>query len=440
MTTVWRLKSKEDRRFRGGHPWVYSNELQGSPKGLAPGAPVELCDAGGNFLARGYGNPASLIAFRALSRNSGEAEPHRPAAVREKLRSALGLRKQLGLVAPKASGPGAPKASDGNDASFRLCHGEADELPGLIIDCYRLDSGARVFAVQAHTAGADQWMPAIEEILAPLAAEELGVSGDAFGVVLRNDLPIRKLEGLTEEEPRRLRGPSEEALARAHLRVRSAVPGAKPVSFFADLLEGQKTGFFLDQGANVALAIDRVRGLRPAKGDRLRVLDLCCYVGQWGTQLAAAFGGKVDVLAVDASERALELARANVESQPGAKFEALRGDALHDLGPLEAGRFDLVISDPPGLIKSRRDQPQGKHAYLQLNTQAMRVLRPGGALVTCSCSALFEEEEFLSTLTKAAQRGNRVIRWVARGAQGPDHPMLTAFPEGRYLKCWIGWG
>ena len=419
MTTTWRLKAKEDRRFRAGHPWVYSNELQGSPKGIEPGAPIELCDAGGSFLARGYGNPASLIAFRALSRDPGEAAPHSPESVREKLRSALALRRRLGL----------------EELSFRLCHGEADELPGLVIDCYRLDSGARVFAVQAHTAGADRW---IAEIGAILGSLELG----EHAIVVRNDLGIRKLEGLAEEEPRVLRELKGD-LTRARIRVKG--PGSKPTLFFADLVNGQKTGFFLDQGANVALALERLRGLAPKEGrlrdvgdGRLRVLDLCCYVGQWGAQCAAAFGGKVDVLAVDASERALEFARANVEAQEGARFEALKGDVLRDLAQLETGRFDLVVADPPALIKSRRDHPQGKHAYLQLNTQALRLVRPGGGVVSCSCSGLLEEEEFLATLTKAAQRNSRVIRWVARGAQGPDHPMLSAFPEGRYLKCWVG--
>jgi 23S rRNA (cytosine1962-C5)-methyltransferase len=141
---------------------------------------------------------------------------------------------------------------------------------------------------------------------------------------------------------------------------------------------------------------------------------------------------------VDASRPALDLARLNVEAQ-GAKFDELRGDVLTDLASLPEGGFDLVISDPPALIKSRKDIPVGKHAYLQLNTQALRLVRVGGAIVTASCSGLLPEDDFLAALNKAATRNRRRVHWVGRGTQSPDHPIVTEFPEGRYLKCWIGW-
>jgi 23S rRNA (cytosine1962-C5)-methyltransferase len=205
------------------------------------------------------------------------------------------------------------------------------------------------------------------------------------------------------------------------------------------LVDGQKTGFFLDQAYNVQLAAKLLSSLGKK---RLRILDLCCYVGQWSTQLSNVFkahGATVEVLAVDGSAKALEFAQQNVSRQ-GAKFEALKGDVLKDLATLEPASFDLIISDPPALIQGRKEIPQGTHAYLQLNTQAMRLLGVGGGLVACSCSALLEEESFLATLSKAASRNQRRIQWVGRGTQAPDHPMLSEFPEGRYLKCFVGVG
>jgi 23S rRNA (cytosine1962-C5)-methyltransferase len=145
----------------------------------------------------------------------------------------------------------------------------------------------------------------------------------------------------------------------------------------------------------------------------------------------------VEILSVDASKTALDFAQKNVEAQ-GAQFERLKTDVLKGLEGLPSQSFDLVISDPPALIKSRKEIPQGTHAYLQLNTQVFRVVKPGGAVVCCSCSALLEEEIFTQTLAKAARRNQVQVRWVGRGGPSPDHPVLAEFPEGRYLKCWVG--
>src|SRR5262249_32659848 len=154
-------------------------------------------------------------------------------------------------------------------------------------------------------------------------------------------------------------------------------------------------GFFLDQAGNVELAIARLGRLKPQKG-ALKILDLCCYVGQWGAQLSRHFraqGLEVEVTGVDSSRAALELAAQNVEAQ-GARVTSLKGEVVKDLEALPEHALDLVVSDPPALVKGRKDLPAGKHAYLQLNTQAMRVLRPGGGIVSCSCSGLLEEEDF----------------------------------------------
>lgn len=425
--SVWRLRSGADKRFRAGHPWVYSNELCESPKGLEPGALVELRDAAGKFLARGYGNPQSLIAFRAVTRDEANIQPLAPEAVTSTLLRAGELRAALGLQA----------------VSHRLCFGEADGLPGWVVDRYRLAVG-QVFVVQAHTAGMDRLTPALLQILetytAEMAKRYSEPSWQQTAVVLRNDLSVRKLEGLLEEDPRLLKEVPGMVLSPARILVRSASSGA-PIEFRVDLLQGQKTGFFLDQAGNIELAISRLRTVGgSATSQVVRVLDLCCYVGQWGTQFARAFGKmglRVEVVAVDASNRALELAKENIEAE-GGSCEILRGDVLKDLGQLAERSFDLVISDPPALIKSRKDIPAGTHAYLQLNTQVFRLIRQGGAVICCSCSGLLGEDEFLKSLSKAAYRNGRLTQWIGRGGPAPDHPLLLEFPEGRYLKAWIG--
>ena len=412
--TVWRLKSGSDRRFRGGHPWVYSNELQESPKGIEPGGGVELCDAGGKFLARGYGNPASLIAFRTLSRDPSELNPLSTEGILWRLQRAQQLRKAVGI----------------DRYSHRLCFGEADQLPGLIIDLYKTGKN-QVIAVQAHTAGMDLALPQVLEALEKLFTEEWPHTA----VVLRNDLSVRKLEGVEEKPAEVIKPLKQLTLEDCAIDIAGAQPGSV-LKFHTDLVEGQKTGFFLDQSANISLLARSVQGW----SGKVKILDLCSYVGQWGAKLAASLktaGAKVHVVAVDASKNALDFSKKNVEAQ-GAQFESIRGDVLNDLEKLPAKEFDIIISDPPAFIKGRKAIPQGTHAYLQLNTQVFRMIKPGGFVAACSCSALLEEEEFLKTLTKAAHRNQVQMSWFARGTQAPDHPVLAEFPEGRYLKAWFG--
>jgi 23S rRNA (cytosine1962-C5)-methyltransferase len=424
----WRIRSGADRRFRAGHPWVYSNELASSPKGISPGDTVELQDAGGRFLALGYGNPHSLIAFRALTRNGEVADPFSTEFILSSLMKASLLREGAGLAG----------------FSHRLCFGEGDGIPGLIIDRYflgnKLSATAQVFVVQAHSAGADRIAKKIEDVLAKFTEKSPAVSWAQTGIVLRNDLGVRKLEGLEEEAPKLLKeiGGAKLDLTRALIRIRSASKPSEALVFETDLFTGQKTGFFLDQAANVEL------GVRLAsqffRGRTIRILDLCCYVGQWGSQLASAFaaaGHASEVTFVDASQAALDRAKANGE-RSGAKASIFKGDVLTDLPELGKTGFDLVVCDPPALIKGRKDIPQGKHAYLTLNTQALKLVRPGGMIISCSCSALLEEETLVEVLAKAAERNQVDVKWISRGSQATDHPMRAEFPEGRYLKAWFG--
>jgi 23S rRNA (cytosine1962-C5)-methyltransferase len=427
---IWRLKKGMDRRFHAGHPWVYSNELSESPKGIEPGAVVELRDPGGDFLALGYGNPKSLISFRVLDRSpeaQKEENPYSEHFIHRKLAHAYSLRRKMGLVS----------------ASFRLCYGEGDFIPGLIIDRY-LTAKGQVFVIQAHTAGADRMLKARPKALEMLTSEMDDSDWDQTGIVVNNELGIRVLEGLESEKVKVVRELKGDSLSPTQILVAPAWGKGKPLAFDVDLIKGQKTGFFLDQAYNVQLAVQKFAQspefVGPG-GKPIRILDLCCYVGQWGSQLTRAFreqGMVVEIAAVDASQQAVDFAVKNMERE-GARVTGLRGDVMTDLASLDPKFFDIVICDPPALIKGRKDIPQGKHAYLQLNTQVFRLVRPGGAVISCSCSALLEEEDFLAALGKAARRNEVEVQWIARGVQASDHPMLVEFPEGRYLKSMLGW-
>jgi 23S rRNA (cytosine1962-C5)-methyltransferase len=417
---TWRLRPGLDRRFKAGHPWVYSNELSESPKGIEPGEAIELRDQAGKFLARGYGHPGSLIAFRTVSRDEAEAEPLSRKGLLERLKTARRFRESLGFA----------------NTSYRLCFAEADRLPGVIIDRYRLNNSpvTQCFAVQLQTAGAD----CLREPLIGALEELCGEEWKNTVVVLRNDIGIRKLDGLEDQSPLVVKNVPGVALEDAAFLVWRS--GEESALFRADLLNGQKTGFFLDQTANVGLATSRLLPRFEGRRDTIRVLDLCCYVGQWGSSFARSLkarGYSVHVTGVDASASALAFAARNVESA-GASFEAVKGDVLRDLEALPSASYDVVISDPPAFIKGRKDLPTGTHAYLQLNTQAFRVLKRGGGVVSCSCSALMNEDDFLQTVAKAARRNGVFAQWVGRGSQAPDHPVLAEFPEGRYLKGWVG--
>jgi 23S rRNA (cytosine1962-C5)-methyltransferase len=430
-TKIWRLKRGSDRRVRAGHPWVYSNELQVSPKGIEPGEKITLLDAGGKFLAHGYGNPASLIAFRVVTRAEDDTSWDSVAVLTKRLRAAWNLRTALGANTPSTA------------TSFRWMFGEGDDFPGLVIDVYKTGQSAAeaktVVVVQAHTAGVDRILPNVLQAIEEIAKPE--------GVVLRNDVSHRKQEGIPIEEPKVLGKVSADG---EWIRVRSADARAAEdavVLFNVDLVRGQKTGFFLDQSENIGQFLDlflraQAAGLslKGTKSGPLKILDLCCYVGQWSSQItaaAAARGLKTEVLLVDASARALGFAKANVE-KAGGTAEVFEADVLQDLPKLVDLAFDIVVCDPPALIPGRKDIPTGKPAYLKLNTEAFRLLGKGGWMVTCSCSQLLEEEEFAHQVSKASLRNQKEMRWLARGTQALDHPLKLEFPEGKYLKMWIG--
>ncbi len=439
--TIWKLKSGCDRRLRKGHPWVFSNELQHSPKGVKPGALVEVQDVRGNFLARGYGNPQSLISFRALSWNEEDKNPLDIFYLCSALVASYQRRRLCGL-----------------SNSFRLCYSEVDNMPGLIIDYYRLsgDQG-QVFAIQVLTAGMSEALVRLDEFIKLFleqVQDEFLYDWDKTAIVKRNDVQIRSLEGLEVEAPAYIHQPFKMDLTSVLIDIDAITVGQK-LELKVDLLNGQKTGFFLDQSANISCLGAHLKKtwLHKNKNEVIRIVDLCCHLGQWAAQisfLAKDLGFKVEALLVDASEEALKIAKENVEAQ-GAQVEVLKADILEDF-KYEAGRsqfvlhastgkeikdFDIVVCDPPAFIKNKKHLPTGQHAYLKLNTFAFAMAKSAGLVVSCSCSGLLTEDDFSQILEKSLRRSLKQGYVLARGQHAADHPVRLQFPEGRYLKMWL---
>ncbi len=383
MRTV-KLKKKEERRILRGHPWVFSNELQVVPADAAPGELVDVADFSGAFIGRGYINPHSLIAVRLLTRHRDEIDE---AFFAKRIGRARDLRSILGF-----------------GESFRAVFSEGDGLPGLIVDRY-----GDTLVVQSLTAGIDRLFDAVIGALRSVY--------DPKTVVLRNDVAVRELEGLAQEK-KVLFGDPTGVLAFEESGIR----------YQADALEGQKTGFFFDQRENRLALKDLVRGRR--------TLDCFCYVGA-GALSAARFGA-AEVIGIDSSDRAVKNAEANaLLNGLAASFRC--GDVFEELRDFEKRkeRFGCIILDPPAFVKSRAKIREARKGYKEINLRALRLLEPGGILVTCSCSHHVDEELFREMLIDASFSAGRQARLLEMRSQARDHPMILAAPETRYLKCAI---
>ncbi|MGZ3796734.1 MAG: class I SAM-dependent rRNA methyltransferase, partial [Pseudobdellovibrionaceae bacterium] len=356
---IWKLRPGADKRIRGGHPWVFSNELASSPKGIGLGAFVELQDARGDFLARGYGNPHSLISFRAVSFNAEEREPLGFRSLSQKVLHSWHVRKNAGFR-----------------GSFRMSFGEADFLPGLVLDYYLIEQNGKqgqVFAAQLVTAGLDKALQDAAVFFKLLVEEAQALNLTKLGwaetaVVLRNDVNVRKLEGLEVQEPRTLKSIEGIHLEKVDILLNSASDEGV-IRMQCDLAGGQKTGFFLDQTQNIFQAVQLFKNWAKAhpelKSQPLKILDLCCYVGHWATQITRALkslGFEVEVHLADVSEPALQFAKLNAERE-GAKVTVHKVDVLEGLDKFTGRSFDIIIADPPAFIKAKKDIPTGRHAY-----------------------------------------------------------------------------
>ena len=386
MTTTVRLAPNQDRRVRGGHCWVFSNELATDVASLPPGGAVTVEDARGRYLGTGYANPNSLIAVRLLTRDPAD-DIDSVAFYQRRIQAAAALRA---AVLPQRR-------------SYRMVAAEADFLPGLIIDRYNT-----VAAVQIGTLGL--------EVRKELLRAALEATGLLQGAVLRDQNSARRLEGLPIGEPSvwfgevPLHSPFEE----------------NGVKLLADLRHGQKTGFFFDQADNRAAAFAMARG---------RVLDVYANTGAWG--IGALLHGADEAVAIEINANTCALIAENAAyNGVAARHQVLQGDAWEQMTALRAQhqRFDAVYLDPPAFAKSRKTAGVALRAYRDHNGLAMQLVKPGGLLFTSSCSHHIDEQRFFEEILDAAGRAQRGLRLLRRGGQAPDHPILPAVPETRYLK------
>lgn len=379
------LSRGEDRRVRGGHPWIFSNEVEEWEGDVEDGGLAHVADSRGAFLGIAYVNRHSLICARLLTRGRDEIDA---AFFIKRLERAKRLRETCY--------PG--------EAAARMVYGESDQLPGLVVDRY-----GDYLAVQVLTRGIEARMDYVREALEHVFSPK--------GAVFVGDSPLRELEGLT------LRreiwwGDVPERIA--------VTVGGLPLE--VDIIGGQKTGLFLDQRENRRRAETRAAGRR--------ALDCFSYQGEWAMHMAR--GGASSVLAIDSSEPALTLARANAERAGFAdRITFRRGAAFDELRSLErAGeKFGIVVVDPPALIKSRRHIAAGERGYRELNRTAIGLLEEDGILVSCSCSHHLDDAMFRQVLLEAARLARRPMRVLDWAGESPDHPQLLAVPETHYLKC-----
>jgi 23S rRNA (cytosine1962-C5)-methyltransferase len=381
-----RLKPREEKRLHAGHLWVFSNEVDTARTPLSafePGAACRVVAANDRFLGYGYVNPHALICARILGRNP-DYPPGKSLLV-HRLQVALALRERL-YAQPY----------------YRLAYGEADGLPGLVLDRY-----GDVVVCQIGTAGMEALKPAIAA-----AVQKVIAPGT---LIWKNDSGARELEGLPSYVETAFGPTVTEAIVPEH-GVRHVVP----------MGQGQKTGWFYDQSVNRGALLKYVQGAR--------VLDVFSYLGAWG--LAAAKAGASEVVCVDSSGPALELLQ-RTAAENALPVRTEKSDAFDALAALRAAgeKFDVVVVDPPAFVKRRKDFPKGQAAYRKLNQMAMQVLARDGILVSCSCSHHFGQDDLMQAIQQAARHVDRYAQVIEVGGQAPDHPIHPAIPETRYLKA-----
>lgn len=381
------LKPREDKRIRSGHLWIFSNEIAGVEGAVDVGDTVLVRDARGHLLGTGYMNPHSLIAVRLVSRSKVEMSRE---FLAKRIAAALEYRERIR--------PG--------DHAYRAVYGDADLLPGLIVDRY-----GDCLVVQSLTAGIERRLDAVIDVLVELLSPR--------AIVIRNDSPMRAYEGLAIEK--------RVALGKVDGPVSIEQDGHR---FLVDVVDGQKTGFFLDQRDNRRSTVSLARGAD--------VLDCCSYTCAWSVY--AASGGAASITAIDTSAPALGLGRRNLEvNRAFDRANLVKGDVFKELAKMSRSRrlFGLVILDPPAFAKSRKRVREALKAYRTVNRLALSVTRRGGHLATSKCSHLVDRESFENALVGAAREAGRRARVVDVRGQAPDHPVVLGFSETDYLTCVI---
>ncbi len=389
-----KVSSRGVARLTGGHVWVYRSDIADAP-GVPPGSAVRVTDPRGKFLGTALYSNSSQIAIRMLSRDEVADVP---ALIAERIRKAIAYRKDL----------------VSNTDAYRVVFSEADFLPGLIVDRY-----SDVVSVQVLTQAMDA--EPVRTAVVKTLAEELKPGG----IVERVDGRIRELEQLPPRKSGLWWGEKNSTVI-----TMNSGPGMGEttggVRFHYDGLEGQKTGAFLDQRENYAAAARYARG---------EALDVFCYQGGFALHLATRCSS---VTGVDSSRPALEVAEKNALLNQ-RELEWIEGNAFDLLRDYAAAKrhYDTVVLDPPAFAKTKRDVEKALGGYKELNLRALKMLRPGGVLVTCSCSFHVGAQEFLETVSAAAADAHRSVRILESRTQAKDHPILLNVPETAYLKCLI---
>ncbi|MHC4392751.1 MAG: class I SAM-dependent rRNA methyltransferase [Planctomycetota bacterium] len=373
------------------HPWVFASSIDRVEGEVGLGSVVDVRDFKGRFLLRGFYNEHSALRVRAFAFD--EKTTADDAWIRDRLVEAVTYRREiLGLPSAETN-------------AYRLIHGDADLLPGLVVDVL-----GSVVALQISSAGLDRFrepiIRAIEGLLSPSA------------IVESQDLKTRAKEGL----------PPAGGLLRGSLGEGPHQILEHGIRYEVSPLGGQKTGFFCDQREN------RARFGALARGRR--VLDGFCYTGGFG--LNAARGGAERVDAVDSSAAAIELATGNAERNSAA-IAFHKSDVFAKLSAwrTEGRTFDLAVLDPPKYARARRDLPKALAKYRELFSLGVSVVAPGGVLVCCTCSGLVSDNEFEQMLREVVRHSGRDLLIFHRGEQAPDHPVAATCPEGRYLRAWF---
>lgn len=386
MTKVF-LKKQIQNRVLLGHPWVFGNEVAEIKGDVTPGDIVEVFTHKGIFVGKGYINPQSQILVRILTRDRNEIINHE--FFYQRILKCWQYRQKIGYV-----------------ENCRLVFGEADDLPALVIDKFN-----DYFVIQTMALGIERWKDAIVAALNRIFQPK--------GIYERNDVPVRELEGMQQKKGF-LSAPFDTNI----------IINENGLKFHVDIVNGQKTGYFLDQQDNRREIRNIVKGAD--------VLEAFCYTGTFSCH--AGYYGAEKVLGLDISETAIQTARRNATLNgldDICKFEAINAFDQLKQWTKEDRKFDVVMLDPPAFTKSRENIQKAVAGYKEINLRGMKLLKPGGFLVTASCTNLVNPELFLQTIDAAARDAKKRLKQVTFQSQAQDHPILRNIDNTTYLKFLI---
>ncbi len=384
------LNKNISRRVESGHPWIFANEVNtGKEKDTAakPGEIVDVYTFDKNFIGRGYYNPQSQISVRLLTRDKNEII--NDDFFYNRIKQAWEYRQRIGYM-----------------ENCRLIFGEADDMPQLIIDKFN-----DYFVIQTLALGIDIWKPAIVKALEKIFSPK--------GIYERNDVPVRELEGM-EQHKGFLSEPFDTNI----------IINENGIKFHVDIVNGQKTGYFLDQQDNRRAIQHIVKGAD--------VLGAFCYTGSF--EISAAFYGARSVLGLDISQNAIDMCNKNAVLnglENISEFQCVNAFDVLKTWSKEDKRWDVVMLDPPSFTKSRSTIDKAVAGYKEINLRGMKLVKPGGFLVTSSCTNLVKPELFLDIIQMAAKDAKRKIRQVVFNAQSADHPIIRDQENTHYLKFLI---